>query len=77
MQRAARFLLWGGLALLILSMASCGIGCVSIFGSAKEGTDATGGGPIALGMFSLLISTVMLIVGALLKALAPTSSEDR
>ena len=25
MQRAARFLLWGGLALLVLSMASCGL----------------------------------------------------
>ena len=77
MQRAARFLLWGGLALLVLSMASCGAGCVISISSAVEGEEATGGGFLAFGTVSLFASIVMIIIGAVLKAVAPKSRECR
>ena len=77
MQRAARFLLWGGLALLVLGMASCGAGCVLLISSAVEGEEATGEGFLTFGTVSLYASIGMIIIGAVLKAVAPKSRERR
>ena len=73
MQRAARFLLWGGLAALIGGVASCGVGCLagleSVLGDNPEAAGvASGGGGIGILLFVLGI--VMLFTGAILKAVS-------
>ena len=76
MQRAARFFLWFGLALLIFSTASCGVGCLATVGEAVEGGESNvGGGIILAGTLALILSVLMLITGALLKAFSGSSRE--
>ena len=78
MQRTARFLLWGGLALFLVGAAACGVGCVgaldSAFNNNPESESLAGG--IAAGLWMLVISLAMLISGAILKAVARSSRED-
>ncbi len=77
MQRLARFLLWGGLAVLIISLTSCGVGCVAGLGTVAGDPDAEGvmTGAMTTGMVGLVISIPMLLVGSILKAIAPKSRE--
>ena len=77
MQRVARFLLWGGLAILIISFTSCGVGCVAGIGTVAGDSDAEEvmTGAIAFGVVGFVISIGMLIVGSILKAIAPKPRE--
>ena len=45
-------------------------------GSALEEGEASGG-PIAFGTIGVFISMVMIVIGSILKALAPKSREER
>ena len=76
-QRVARFLLWGGLAILIISFTSCGVGCVAGLGTVAGDPDAEEvmTGAVAFGVFGLVISIGMLTVGSILKAIAPNPRE--
>ena len=71
MHRVANFLLWGGLALFILGVVSCGVGCVtatvSVVGDNSEGLVA-GGGIGVIGLVALIACVVMVMAGAVLKA---------
>lgn len=78
MQRAARLLLWVGLAIFIVGVMGCGAGCVGGLGGALEGdtSAAESGGTVAAWSIMLMgLSLFMIIVGALLKAFAPKSTE--
>ena len=76
-QRIARFLLWGGLAVLVIGLASCGVGCIgafaSAFGTNPEAEELTGG--IGFGTVMLMISVAMIVVGAIIRAIAKTPNE--
>ena len=78
MQRIARFLLWGGVALFLMSVAACGVGCIgaadSILNNNPESESLEAG--IAVGWVMFVISLAMLISGAILKAIARRSRED-
>ncbi len=78
MQRAARFLLWGGLALLILSLGSCGAACAASVGTAAgEKTAALAlGGAALTSILSLALGLAMVFCGAILKAVSKVSGED-
>ena len=71
-QRLAGFLLWGGLALFILGVASCGVGCAStIAGGLDQESDGLWIlGSLGLGLGALAASVAMLLAGAILKAVA-------
>ena len=78
MQRAARLLLWGGLALLVLSIPTCIIGFAGGIGAGMEGDSgaAEAGGTIAgLAILAFLGSLLLIGAGALLKAFAPKDRE--
>lgn len=85
MQRIARFLLWGGLALLILGIGSCGVGCVAGLGAVVEGIEGSEADAAALGdtmagasifgIIAIVISLAMVLMGAILKAVSPKSRE--
>ena len=77
MQRVARFLLWFGLALLIVSTVSCGVGCLTAVGDAFEGTDGAGADITGVSIILLVVSITMIVGGALLKAFAPKSREEK
>ena len=76
-QRVARFLLWGGLAVLIISFTSCGVGCVAGLGTVAGDPDAEEvmTGALTFGVFGSAISIGMLIVGSVLKAISPKPRE--
>ena len=78
MQRIARFLLWGGLALFLIGATACGVGCIGAIDSTlnnnPEAESLVAG--IAVGSWMVFISLAMLISGAILKAIARTSQED-
>ena len=78
MQRAARFLLWGGLAILIISILSCGAGCVANIGTIAGDQDAENVliGAVSVSMITGIIGLLMLFTGAILKAVAGSSRED-
>ena len=69
--RVANFLLWGGLALFILGVVSCGVGCVTATASVAGGSQGgfvAGGGLGVLGLVALILCVVMAMTGAVLKA---------
>ena len=71
MHRVANFLLWGGLALFILGVVSCGVGCVTATASVAGGSQGgfvAGGGISVIGLAALIICVVMGMAGAVLKA---------
>ena len=71
MHRLANFLLWGGLALFILGVVSCGVGCVTATASVAGGSQGgcvAGGGMGVLGLVALILCVVMAMTGAVLKA---------
>ena len=71
MHRVANFLLWGGLALFILGVVSCGVGCVTAAASVAGGSSkgfVTGGSIGVVGLVTLMICVVMALTGAVLKA---------
>ncbi|MDE2844678.1 MAG: hypothetical protein OXN21_15060 [Chloroflexota bacterium] len=76
-QRIARFLLWGGLAVFMFSVASCGVGCVGAadyaFNNNEESEELAGA--MAIGVLLFIISIVMVFVGAIIKAVARRSTE--
>lgn len=84
MQRAARWFLWIGLAMLLLGIGACGVSCVAgvaalgdaMSGANGEGTAETAGAIAALGILGVGAGIVSVIVGAILKAFAPSSSEE-
>ena len=41
MQRIARFLLWGGLALLLIGATACGVGCIGAIDSTLNNNPET------------------------------------
>lgn len=72
MDKAPRILLWGGLALLILSVATCGIGLLGGIASGLEGeaeAAETGGSIAGISLIFFGISILMIIAGAFLKAI--------
>ena len=77
MQRVARFLLWGGLAILIISFTSCGVGFVAVLGAVAGDPDAeeVTTGAMTFEVFGFAISIGMLIVGSILKAISPKPRE--
>ena len=79
MQRAARFLLWFGLALVLISIVSCGAGCVagvgSVVGDNPEGAAEGAAGAALISMLTGTVGLLMIIVGAILRAFAPKSRE--
>ena len=78
-QRAARFLLWGGFALFIAGLASCGVGCIgaadSAFNQNPESESIASGG-IGASFHMVVISIVMVFVGSILKAISGKSREQ-
>ena len=76
MQRAARFLLWQGFALFMLGMMVAVGSCEASLGNAFSETPAEGGPPVWLGRTMILVSVLMMVAGATLKAIAPSSTED-
>ena len=81
MQRVAGFLLWGGLALFILGVASCGVGCASTVastvGDGSEGFSLLGRLGLGLSLGALFASVAMMLAGAVLKALASLRGRRR
>ena len=77
MQRTARFLLWGGFAVLVMSVASCGVGCVAGVATLADepGADNVLAGAAGVSLLLGIVSIIMLFVGAILKALSPKSRE--
>ncbi len=77
MQRTARFLLWGGLAVILIGMTGCGVGCIAgvdaVLGNSESEDFA--GGAIAYSVLGLGLGLVMVIIGAILKAVSPESKE--
>ena len=77
-QRVARFLLWGGLAAFLVGTASCGVGCLgamdSAFNNNPDSESLTGG--ITFGAAVVAISLLMVIVGAMIKAVSKTPREE-
>ena len=78
MQRIARFLLWGGLALFLIAATACGVGCIGAVDSTLNNNPETESlvAGIAVGSWMVFISLALLISGAILKAIARTSHED-
>ena len=78
MQRIARFLLWGGLALLLIGATACGVGCIGAIYSTLNNNPYAESlvAFIEVGSWMVFISLSMLISGAILKAIARTSHED-
>ena len=83
MQRWARFLLWGGLAITLLSLGACGVGCLAGVAAVGEGIESEGGEEAAsfagrsaaVSFLAFIIGIIMLIIGAVLKAFAPKPTE--
>ena len=71
LQRVARFLLWGGLALFIVSIFSCLVG----FGEAVESGEGEKAASVGVWMF--IVSLLMVLVGAILKAVSSRAGEGR
>ena len=60
-----------GLALFILGVVSCGVGCVTATASVAGGSQGgfvAGGGLGVLGLVALILCVVMAMTGAVLKA---------
>ena len=79
MQRVARFMLWGGLATLLCGLGGCGISCVGGLGAAFAGDQeatSTAGSLFALSFLGMVLGLLSIIVGAILKAIAPKPGED-
>ena len=78
MQRVARFLLWGGLAMFLMGALSCGVGCFgavdSTLGDNPESEELAGAAGI--GVLLLIVSILMVIVGAVLRAIAGSPHEE-
>ena len=71
MRGLARFLLWGGLALLIISILGIGVGCLGGIGGALEGDSGaaeTGGSIAGYSIILFFLSLMMLAAGAIIKA---------
>ena len=78
MQRVARLLLWGGLAVLVLSIPVCIVGFAGGVGAGMEGDGGaaeTGGTVAGLAILAFVGSLILIGAGALLKAFAPRDRE--
>ena len=71
MNRTATALLWGGLALILLSVLSCGAGCALALDSAlgNSGEEDTVTACTTAGGWMFLIGMIAAISGAILKAI--------
>ena len=83
MQRTARYLLWMGLALIVAGLGACGFGCLgavagvseAVAGENSDQTMEVVANSAVFSLVSLAVGMAMVIVGAILKALAPKSRE--
>ena len=71
-QRAARFLLWGGLAVFLAGVLSCGVGCLGAADSSLNNNPESEQlvGAVGVGMWLTIISILMVMSGAILKAVS-------
>ena len=78
-KRVTNSLLWGGLALLLIGIATSCVSCTAGLGGALEGdvgAAEAGGSGVAFGMVMLFLGLVAAIVGAVGKMIASARSED-
>ena len=76
MQRAARFLLWQGFAIFMLGMVLFAGSCGASLENALSGYEPQGGPPPWVGRIMILVSVLMMVAGATLKAIAPAPTEN-
>lgn len=78
-KRVTNSLLWGGLAVFLIGIATSCVSCTAGIGGALEGdagaADAGGTG-LAIGVVMLFLGLVAVIVGVIGKAVASARSAD-
>ena len=69
-KRIVRLCLWGGFALFLVGSSSCGVGFLSVFDYTNQEAQEFGANAMNFGVWSVILSIGMIIVGSSIKAIS-------